>query len=95
MAGKYKYIVYSELAPEGSTLGEIGWKNFFANEENLAKKHEVEILFRGTPYGVTQDYVTVYSTDKPIDGLMKLIVESGRSKYVKSANTVTVAPFVW
>ena len=95
MTGKYQYIVYCELNDDGAKFGEAGWKNFFANEDKLAKTHKVDILFRGTPYGVSESYVTVYSTDHPIDGLMKLIVESGRDKYVHAANTVTVAPFVW
>jgi hypothetical protein len=95
MTGKYQYIVFCEVNAEGNKVGEEAWKNLFANEDKLAKKHQVEIMFRGTPYGVSESYVTVYSTDKPIDGLMKLIVESGRSKYVDAARTVIVSPLVW
>jgi hypothetical protein len=95
MAGKYKYIVFCDLAPEGRTLGEQGWQKFFKNEDELAKKHGVEVILRGTPCGVSESYVTIYSTDKPIDGLMKLINESERGKYVQAARTITVTPFVW
>jgi hypothetical protein len=95
MTGKYQYIVFCDVNAEGNKAGEEAWKNLFANEDKLAKKHQVEIMFRGTPYGVSVSYVTVYSTDKPIDGLMKLIVESGRSKYVDAARTVIVSPLIW
>jgi len=95
MTGKYEYIVLCEVNAEGNVLDEKGWTKFFENEDKLAKKHEIEIMFRGTPYGVLESYVTVYRTDKPIDGLMKLIMESGRQKYVIAARTITVSPFVW
>jgi len=95
MAGKYKYICYCDVSPEGRVLGSEGWKKVFAKEDELAKKHGVTVLFRGTPYGVSESYVTVYETDKPVDGLAKLISESERGKYVVSARTITVTPFVW
>lgn len=93
--GKYKYLCYCDVSAEGRTLGEEDWKKFFDNEDELAKKHNVKILFRGTPYGTSESYMTVYSTDKPVDELAKLITESGRGKYVQSARTITVVPFVW
>ena len=95
MTGKYQYIVFCELNDDGNKLPEEGWKSLFANEDKLAKKHQVEIMFRGTPFGVSESYVTVYSTDKPIDELMKLILETGRGKYVNNARTVTVTPLVF
>ena len=95
MAGKYKYICYCAVSPEGRALGSEDWMKYFAKEDELAKKHGVTVLFRGTPYGVSESYVTVYETDKPVDGLAKLITESERGKYVESARTITVTPFVW
>ena len=94
MAGKYKYICYCDVSPEGRKLGIEGWyKEVFNKEDELAEKYGVKILFRGTPYGVSESYVTVYESDKPIDNLSKLISATGRSKYVESARTITVTPF--
>jgi hypothetical protein len=95
MVGKYQYIVFCELNDDGNKLPEAGWKNLFANEDKLAKKQQVEIMFRGTPYGVSESYVTVYSTDKPVDELMKMIMETGREKYVRAARTVIVSPLIF
>jgi len=92
MAGKYTYICYCDVSPEGNAASADELKEFFAKEDELAKKHGVEILVRGTPFGVSESYVTVYRTDKYIDDLMDMIQETGRNRYVSSARTVTVTP---
>ena len=92
MAGKYTYICYCNPSPEGMALDE--WKEFFAKEDELAEKHGVEIDVRGTPFGVSESYVTIYKTDKYIDDLMAMIQETGRDKYVSSSRTVTVTPLI-
>jgi hypothetical protein len=95
MAGKYTYICYCDLSPEGNAASTDEWKKFLAKEDELAEKHGVEIVLRGTPFGVSAGYVTVYRTDKYIDDLMDMIMETGRSKYVSSARTVTVTPLIF
>ena len=95
MAVKYKYIVYCYLSPEGRAAGPEGWKELFEKEDELAEKHGVSILSRGIPFGVSETWVTVYETDKNIEGLMEMITETGRNKYVEAARTVTVLPFQW
>lgn len=95
MTGKYTYICFCDLSPEGNAASEDEWKELFAKEDKLAKKNGVEIVIRGTPFGVSESYVTVYKTDKYIDDLMAMIVETGRSKYVSSARTVTVTPLIF
>ena len=95
MAGKYKYICFCELSPKGNALSPEKWKEFFEKEDKLAEKHGVKIVFRGTPFGVSEDYVTVYKTDKNIDELMQMIMKSGRNEYVKSARTLTVTPLIF
>jgi len=95
MAGKYTYICYCSVSPEGNAASADEWKEFFAKEDELAEKHGVEIAIRGTPFGVSESYVTVYKTDKYIDDLTAMIQEAGRSKYVSSARTVTVTPLIF
>ncbi|MCW4019923.1 MAG: hypothetical protein NWF14_01650 [Candidatus Bathyarchaeota archaeon] len=87
---KYKYIVYCMLTPEGQKLSMDQWRKYFAKEDEIAKKHEIKVLFRGTVYGVIESYVSVYETEKPIDALSQVYQEAGRSQYVSAARTNTV-----
>ena len=90
MAGKFKYIVYLYPNAQGQALGQEGWNKLFAKEDELAEKYGVSVLFRGTPYGVSESFVTVYESDKYIDNLSSLMVETGRNQYIEAARTVTV-----
>jgi hypothetical protein len=92
---KYRYIVLMDLTAEGNALDEKGWKAYFAREDEVAKKYGVKILFRGTPYGVSQGGIEVYETEKYLDQLYKMYIEIGRPKYVAAANTITVTPLPW
>jgi hypothetical protein len=93
MAGKYSYICYCDVDTRAASPDKI--KALFAKEDELAKKHDIEIVLRGTPFGVPAGYVTIYRTDKYIDDLMNMIMETGRSEYVLSSTTVTVTPLVF
>ena len=93
MAGKYAYVCYCDVDPRATSPDKM--KALFANEDELAKKNGVEIVLRGTPFGVSASYVTIYRTDKYIDDLMNMIMETGRSEYVSSSTTVTVTPLVF
>ena len=90
MAGKFKYIVYLYPNAQGQALGQEGWNKLHAKEDELAEKYGVSVLFRGTPYGVSESFVTVYESDKYIDNLSLLMVETGRNQYIEAARTVTV-----
>ena len=93
MAGKYSYICYCDVDIRAASPDKM--KALFAKEDELAKKNGVEIVLRGTPFGVSAGYVTIYRTDKYIDDLMKMIMETGRSEYVSSSTTLTVTPLVF
>ena len=90
MAGKFKFIVYMSPNAQGQALGQEGWKEIFAKEDELAEKYGVSVIFRGTPFGVSESFVTVYESDKYIDNLSALNTETGRNKYIVGARTVTV-----
>ncbi len=90
MAGKFMYIVYLYPNAQGQALGSEGWDKIFAKEDELAEKYGITVLFRGTPYGVSESFVTVYESDKYIDNLALLMVETGRNQYIEAARTVTV-----
>ncbi len=62
----------------------------FRKEDELAEKYEISVLFRGTPYGVSESFVTVYESDKYIDNYSSLMAETGRNQYIEAARTVTV-----
>lgn len=93
MAGKFKFIVYLHPNAQGQALGSEGWNKIFAKEDELAEKYGVSVLFRGSPYGVSESLVTVYESDKYIDNLASFIGETGRGRYIAAARTVTVLPF--
>ena len=90
MAGKFKFIVYISPNAQGQALGQEGWKELFAKEDELSEKYGISVLFRGTPFGVSESFVTVYESDKYIDNLSALHNETGRNKCITSARTVTV-----
>ena len=90
MAGKFKYIVYLNPNAQGQALGSEGWDKIFAKEDELAEKYGITVLFRGTPYGVSESFVTVYESDKYIDNLSSLNRETGRNQHIAAARTVTV-----
>ena len=92
---KYKYISYCYLNAEGQAAGPDGWKKLFDKEDEVAGKHGVTVLTRGIPYGVSETWVTVYESEKYIDNLGSMHQETGRNKYVESARTITVVPFLW
>ena len=93
--GKYRYICYCDMSPEGNAATTEEWKKLFAKEDKLAEEHGIKIAFRGTPFGVSESYVTVYETDKYIDELIAMIQKTDRSKYVNAARTVTVTPMAF
>jgi len=95
MGGKYKYICYCDLSPEGNKVDQEGWKKYFEKEDKLLKENEIKAVFRGVPFGVSESYVTVYESDKYIDDLISVLQEAGRGDYVQAARTITVTPFAW
>ena len=93
MVGKYAYICYSNVDLKAASPDKM--KALFAKEDELAEKNGVEIVLRGTPFGVSAGYVTIYRTDKYIDELMEMIMETGRQNYVTSSTTLTVTPLIF
>ena len=93
MTGKYAYVCYCDVDLHAASPDKM--KALFAKEDELAKKNGVEIVLRGTPWGVSASYVTIYRTDKYIDDLMDMIMETDRFKYVSSSTTVTITPLVF
>jgi hypothetical protein len=93
MTGKYSYICYCDVDTRAASPDKM--RALFAKEDELAKKYGVEIVLRGTPFGVSASYVTIYRTDKYIDDLMNMIMETGRSEYVSSSTTIPVTPLIF
>ncbi len=72
MAGKFKFIVYLTPNAQGQALGQEGWKEFHAKEDELAEKYGVSVLFRGSQFGVSESGFTLYVSDKYIVNLSAL-----------------------
>lgn len=89
---KYKYLCFCELTPEGQNQTRDQWKEYFDKEDEIAKKHGIDVLFRGAAYGVLESVLSVYETEKPIDALSQVYQEAGRGQYVAAARTLTIVP---
>ena len=61
---KYGFIAYGNLKSEFNKkpLDEI--HTVMKDVEKIAKKHDIEIKMYGIPYGVSEDFVVVYESDK-------------------------------
>jgi len=61
---KHGFIVYGNLKPEfiKKPLDEI--HKVMKDVQKIAEKHEIEIKMYGLPYGVSEDFVVVYESEK-------------------------------
>lgn len=61
---KHGFIVYGNLKPEFNQkpLDEI--HQVMKEVKKVAEKHEIEIKMYGLPYGVSEDFVVVYESEK-------------------------------
>ncbi len=61
---KYGFIAYGNLKPELSKRPMNLVHVIMKDVEKVAKKHEIEVKMYGVPYGVSEDFVVVYESDK-------------------------------
>ena len=63
---KHGFIVYGNLKPEYNKkpLDEI--HQVMKEVKKVAEKHEIEIKMYGLPYGVSENFVVVYESEKDL-----------------------------
>lgn len=64
---KHGFITYGNLKPEfkQKSLNEI--HKVMEEVKKIAEKHNIEIKMYGLPYGVSEDFVVVYESEKGLD----------------------------
>ena len=61
---KYGYIAFGKMKPDVS----IDNVNKMMEEvKKVAEKHEVKVKMYGFPYGVSENFVAIYASDKGLD----------------------------
>ena len=60
---KYGYIAFGKMKPELTV-------------KTVAEKHEIQIKMYGFPYGVSENFVAVYASDKGLDNYQNFSMEA-------------------
>jgi hypothetical protein len=61
---RYGFIAYGNLKPEFNKMPVTEIHEIMKKVETTAKEHEIEIKMYGIPYGVSEDFVVVYESNK-------------------------------
>lgn len=61
---RHGFIVYGNLKPEFNKKPLYEIHKVMDEVKKVAEKHEIEIKMYGLPYGVSEDFVVVYESEK-------------------------------
>ena len=70
---KYGYIAFGKMKPE-STVETVN--EAMEKVKKVAEKHEIKIKMYGFPYGVSENFVAVYASDKGLDNYQNFSMEA-------------------
>ncbi len=73
---KYGYIAFGKLKPDLMGGGPESINTAMDAVKKVAEKHEVKIKMYGYPYGVSENFVVVYASDKGIDDFQSFSSEA-------------------
>jgi len=73
---KYGFIAYGNLKPELRKKPMNMIHLIMKDVEKIAKKHEIEIKMYGVPYGVSEDFVAIYESDKGLVNYYNFNIEA-------------------
>lgn len=73
---KYGFIAYGNLKTEFTKQPMEEIHNVMKQVEIIAKKHEIEVKMYGVPYGVSEDFVVVYESEKGLVNYYNFGVEA-------------------
>jgi hypothetical protein len=70
---KYGFIAFGKMKPE-VTSGNV--KKIMEEVSKVAEKYEVKVVMYGYPFGVSEDFSAIYSSDKGLDNYINFVVEA-------------------
>lgn len=89
---KYGFIAYGNLKPEFNKkpLREI--HQVMKDIENIANKHDIRIKMYGLPYGVSENFVVIYESDKGLVNYYNFGIEADLPYTNTRTNHVSIDP---
>ena len=90
---RHGFIAYGNLKPEFITkpLDEI--HKVMKEVEKIAEKHDIEIKMYGLPYGVSEDFVVVYESEKGLVNYYNFGIEANLPYANTRTNQVSIDAF--
>lgn len=89
---RYGFIAYGNLKPvyQKKPFEEI--HNIMNEVKKVAKKHEINVLMYGIPYGVSEDFVVIYESDKGLVNYYNFGLEADLPYTNTRTNQVSIDP---
>lgn len=72
---KFAYITYAKWTLDFRSLTPEGRKEKFKRIKEEAEKHGFKMLFWGHPFGVSENIVVVYESEKGIEDYANMVVQ--------------------
>ncbi len=73
---KYGYISFGKLKPDIMGGGPESINKAMAALIKIAEKHEMIVKTYGYPFGVSENFVVVYASEKGLDNFNSLLIEA-------------------
>lgn len=73
---KYGYIAFGKMKSEIMGGGPESINKAMAEVIKVAEKHDVMVKTYGYPYGVSENFVVVYASDKGLDNYQSFFIEA-------------------
>ena len=90
---RHGFIVYGNLKPEFNKKPLYEIHKVMDEVKKVAEKHEIEIKMYGLPYGVSEDFVVVYESEKGLVNYHKFGTEADLPYTNTRTNQVSIDSF--
>jgi hypothetical protein len=91
---KYGFIAYGNLKPEYNKKPIKEIHQVMKTVQQVAQKHEIEIKMYGVPYGVSEDFVVVYESNKGLVNYYNFGTEANLPYTNTRTNQVSIDPAI-
>lgn len=91
---KYGFIAYGNLKPEYNKKPIKKIHEVMKTVEKVAQEHDIEIKMYGVPYGVSEDFVVIYESDKGLVNYYNFGTEANLPYTNTRTNQVSIDPAV-
>lgn len=91
---KYGFIAYGNLKPEFNKKPIKEIHEVMKKVKKVAQGHDIEIKMYGVPYGVSEDFVVVYESDKGLVNYYNFGIEANLPYTNTRTNQVSIDPVI-